>query len=81
MEYKKAIKFKKLTEGFSKVKVEKVLALLEGLEFSDIKDFEAKVKIVLEKVKDTKTIDGKQPLDEKFDIEEDKPKYDISKYL
>jgi len=61
-EYKKSLKFKKLTEGLSKVKVEKVLSLVEGLSFKDMDDFEKKVKLCIERVADKIQ---KQPLEEK----------------
>lgn len=85
-EFKKALRFKKLTEGMSKMKVDKILGLLEGLEFNDIKDFDAKVKIVIEKVGSARPQkQQKEHLDEKFEGE-GKPadknrKYDIDKYL
>lgn len=55
-EYEKSLKFCKLTEGLSKIKVDKVLKLTEGMDFKDLKDFERKVKICIEKLTDKKDI-------------------------
>ena len=72
-EYEKVIKFNELTESLSDVKKEKVMNLIEGLMFNDIEDFEAKIKIVLEKVVDVKD-EKKEELKESFD-------FDVDKYL
>jgi hypothetical protein len=60
LEYQKAIKFGTLTEGLSKGKKEKILSLLEGLKFTTVDDFEAKVKICIEKVNKTVTPKAKE---------------------
>ena len=81
-EYKKSLKFKKLTEGLSKVKMEKVLSLTEGLSFKDMADFEKKVKLCIERVTDKPV---KTQLEEKKEsLEESKKETkssDIDKYL
>lgn len=79
-EYKKSLKFKKLTEGLSKVKTEKVLSLTEGLEFKDMKDFERKVKMCVERVSDKKSSDSGE---EKEDLTESvtSTKSEVDKYL
>ncbi len=79
-EYKKCLKFKKLTEGLSKVKAEKVLSLTEGLEFKDLADFERKVKMCVERVS---TKIEKQTEEELEGIKESVviKKSDIDKYL
>ena len=81
-EYKKSLKFKKLTEGLSKVKIEKVLTLTEGLEFKDLNDFERKVKLCVDRVSESK----KQPKEEvKEELTESKKEESkessIDKYL
>lgn len=84
-EYKKSLRFKKLTEGLSKVKVEKVLSLTEGLEFKDMTDFDRKVKLCVERVSNNNK-QTKQLTEEKEELTESKkvdknPKSDIDKYL
>lgn len=85
-EYEKCIKFTSITEGLSKAKVDKVLGLIEGMEFKDMKDFERKVKLCIEKVQDKP--EGKTELKEDIDnkevIKESKKEIkesDIDKYL
>jgi len=70
-EQEKALKFTKLTEGLSKSKVDKVLALTEGMAFKDTKDFERKVKICIEGLKEkvvTEKEEEKEDLGEKKEI-------------
>lgn len=80
-EYRKSLKFKKLTEGLSKVKVEKVLSLTDGLTFKDMDDFEKKIKICVERVAEKV---AKPMIQEKEELTEAKQKVtasDIDKYL
>lgn len=79
-EYKKAVVVKEMTEGFSKVKVEKVLELMEGLEVADIQDFRKKLSVVIEKITDKTPV--LETVDKKADtpIVEDK-KSEVDKYL
>ncbi len=76
-EYEKAISFQKLTTDLAESKIEEVHTLLEGLEYSDIEDFERKVKIVMGKIKDIKEEEENLDLD---DLKEQK-KSSIDKYL
>lgn len=62
-EQEKALKFTKLTEGLSKAKVDKVLSLTEGMTFKDTKDFERKIKICVENLKE-KIVTEKDDQDE-----------------
>jgi len=81
-EYKKSLRFKKLTEGLSKVKVEKVLSLTEGLEFKDMSDFERKVKLCVERVSDRKSAPLQEENEELTESKKTKTsKSDIDKYL
>jgi hypothetical protein len=68
-EQEKALKFTKLTEGLSKAKVDKVLALTEGMTFKDSKDFERKIKICIENLK------------EKTAVEKDEVKEDLTESI
>lgn len=80
-EYRKSLKFKKLTEGLSKVKVEKVLSLTDGLTFKDMADFEKKIKVCVERVAEKV---AKPMIQEKEELTEAKQKVtasDIDKYL
>lgn len=80
-EYRKSLKFKKLTEGLSKVKVEKVLSLTDGLTFKDMADFEKKIKVCVERVAEKVS---KPMIQEKEELTEAKQKVtasDIDKYL
>lgn len=79
-EYKKSLKFKKLTEGLSKVKAEKVLSLTEGLEFKDMADFERKIKVCIEKVCQDKKVNNKEEIEELTE-KTIVTKSDIDKYL
>jgi len=77
-EYEKAISFQKLTTDLAESKIEEVHTLLEGLEYSDIEDFERKVKIVMGKIKDIK-----EEEEENLDLDDlkEQKKSSIDKYL
>jgi len=79
-EYKKSLKFKKLTEGLSKVKVEKVLALTEGLDFKDMADFERKIKLCVSRVSD-KPVMEKREEKEELVTEKKEQSFSVDKYL
>jgi len=79
-EYEKAIVFQKITSELAESKIEEVHTLLEGLEFSDVEDFERKIGIVMEKVKETKT-DDKIDGEDLEDLEEEVKPSSIDKYL
>ncbi len=81
-EFEKAIKFQKMTSKLTESKIEELHDLLEGLEYKNVKDFERKVNIVMEKVVDKKTITEKneQDLDNLDDFEETNSS-SIDKYL
>lgn len=78
-EYEKAISFQKLTTDLAESKIEEVHTLLEGLEYSDIEDFERKVKIVMGKIKDIKEEEEEENLD--LDDLKEQKKSSIDKYL
>ncbi len=80
-EYKKSLKFKKLTEGLSKAKVEKVFALTEGLEFKDMADFERKIKLCIERVSDKPVMEKKEVEKEELNEKNKEVKFEIDKYL
>lgn len=79
-EYEKAIKFTKLSEGLSKVKAEKALDLLEGVEFKNLSDFVTKAKIVIEKVKGS-AAPAVKPASKTIEEKIDPNSSDIDKYL
>lgn len=78
-EYEKTIKFKNMTSEFSAVKTEKILDLMEGLEYSDIEDFEHKVGIVIEKVKNQSSSSFKSH--DEFEELDESVNFDIDRYL
>lgn len=80
-EYKKSLKFKKLTEGLSKAKVEKVFALTEGLEFKDMADFERKIKLCIERVADKPVMEKKEVEKEELTKKVKETQFEIDKYL
>jgi len=80
-EYEKAISFQKMTSELAESKVEKVFTLLEGLEYTDIDDFDRKVKIVIGKVTTKLTETTETDDDDLEDLEEETKISNIDKYL
>jgi len=80
-EFEKAVSFQKMTTEITESNIENIHTLLEGLEYSDINDFDRKVKIVIDKL-DKKTIkeDGEKDTEDLEDITEETTS-DIDKYL
>ena len=80
VEYEKAIKFKELTEGLADTESEKVMALVENMNFENVEDMSTKVGIIIENVKTDNSTDEDTIFNENFDLEEEeKSKAKVSK--
>lgn len=78
VEFEKAVSFQKRTASLTESTIEKVHDLLEGLEFTNISDFNRKLNIIIEKVEKKPVVEtnNTENLDESFDT-----KSSIDKYL
>lgn len=79
-ELERSVKFMEMTEGLTDIDTEKVLGIMEGLEISSLEDFQAKVKIAIDKVK-SETITESTDAEDMDDLGEEVTSYDIDRYL